>query len=100
MFLGILLTSRYASEDFLRSLPPILIIGLSMLFFSIVTMMVTFCAALMIIVDGKMQMIIPIVLVACILVTLFMLLQFPLLVEIFVSTYGPGIFNKKMKRWY
>jgi hypothetical protein len=29
-----------------------------------------------------------------------MLLQFPLLVEIFVSTYGPGIFNRNMKRWY
>jgi hypothetical protein len=29
-----------------------------------------------------------------------MWLQFPLLVEIFVSTYGPGIFNRKMKRWY
>jgi hypothetical protein len=28
------------------------------------------------------------------------LLQFPLLVEIFMSTYGPGIFNRKMKRWY
>uniref|UniRef100_A0A6N2LRU9 PGG domain-containing protein n=1 Tax=Salix viminalis TaxID=40686 RepID=A0A6N2LRU9_SALVM len=97
MFLGIL-TSRYAEEDFLRSLPTKLIIGLSTLFFSIATMMVTFCAALMIIVDGKMQMIIPIVLVACIPVTFFMMLQFPLLVEIFVSTYGPRIFNKKMKR--
>ncbi|KAJ6428791.1 hypothetical protein OIU84_020453 [Salix udensis] len=99
MFLGIL-TSRYAEEDFLISLPTKLIIGLSTLFFSIATMMVTFCAALMIIVDGKMQIIIPIVLVACIPVTFFMLLQFPLLVEIFVSTYGPGIFNKRMKRWY
>ncbi|KAI5578297.1 hypothetical protein BDE02_08G019400 [Populus trichocarpa] len=99
MFLGIL-TSRYAEEDFHKSLPTKLIIGLSTLFFSIATMMVTFCAALMIIVDGKLQIIIPIVLVACIPVTFFMMLQFPLLVEIFVSTYGPGIFNKKLKRWY
>ncbi|KAL3581283.1 hypothetical protein D5086_015615, partial [Populus alba] len=43
MFLGIL-TSRYAEEDFLKSLPTKLIIGLSMLFFSIAAMMVTFCA--------------------------------------------------------
>jgi len=98
MFLGIL-TSRYAEEDFLKSLPTKLIIGLSMLFFSIAAMMVTFCAALIIMLDGRLQVIIPIVLLASIPVTLFMLLQFPLLVEIFVSTYGPGIFNRKMKPW-
>ncbi|KAG6763594.1 hypothetical protein POTOM_031020 [Populus tomentosa] len=98
MFLGIL-TSRYAEEDFLKSLPTKLIIGLSMLFFSIAAMMVTFCAALIIMLDGRLQVIIPIVLLASIPVTLFMWLQFPLLVEIFVSTYGPGIFNRKMKRW-
>ncbi|XP_052311088.1 uncharacterized protein LOC7494881 isoform X9 [Populus trichocarpa] len=98
MFLGIL-TSRYAEEDFLKSLPTKLIIGLSMLFFSIAAMMVTFCAALIIMLDGRLQVIIPIVLLATIPVTLFMLLQFPLLVEIGVSTYGPGIFNRKMKRW-
>ncbi|KAG6763597.1 hypothetical protein POTOM_031023 [Populus tomentosa] len=99
MFLGIL-TSRYAEEDFLKSLPTKLIIGLSMLFFSIAGMMVTFCAALIIMLDGRLQLIIPIVLLASIPVTLFMLLQFPLLVEIFVSTYGRGIFNRKMKPWY
>uniref|UniRef100_A0A3N7GQV1 Uncharacterized protein n=1 Tax=Populus trichocarpa TaxID=3694 RepID=A0A3N7GQV1_POPTR len=99
MFLGILM-SRYAEEDFLKSLPTKLIIGLSMLFFSIAAMMVTFCAALIIMLDGRLQVIIPIVLLATIPVTFFMWLQFPLLVEIFVSTYGPGIFNRKMKRWY
>jgi O-antigen ligase len=99
MFLGIL-TSRYAEKDFLKSLPKKLIIGLSMLFFSIATMMVTFCAALIIMLNGRLQIIIPIVLLATIPVTFFMLLQFPLLVEIFVSTYGPGIFNRNMKRWY
>jgi hypothetical protein len=71
-----------------------------MLFFSIAAMMVTFCAALIIMLDGRLQVIIPIVLLATIPVTFFMWLQFPLLVEIFVSTYGPGIFNRKMKRWY
>ncbi|KAL6327786.1 hypothetical protein AAG906_025614 [Vitis piasezkii] len=44
--------------------------------------------------------IIPIILLACVPVTLFVLLQFPLLVEIFISTYGPGIFNRKIERWY
>ncbi|KAB5544026.1 hypothetical protein DKX38_012138 [Salix brachista] len=99
MFLGIL-TSRYTEEDFLKSLPTKLIFGLSTLFLSIATMMVTFCAALIIILNGRLEIVIPLVLLASIPVTFFMLLQFPLLVEIFMSTYGPGIFNKKMKRWY
>ncbi|KAJ6428789.1 hypothetical protein OIU84_020452 [Salix udensis] len=99
MFLGIL-TSRYAEEDFLESLPKKLIFGLSTLFLSIAAMMVTFCAALIIMLNGRLEVVIPVVLLASIPVTFFMLLQFPLLVEIFMSTYGPGIFNKKMKRWY
>ncbi|KAJ6428796.1 hypothetical protein OIU84_020454 [Salix udensis] len=99
MFLGIL-TSRYAENDFLKSLPTKLIFGLSMLFLSIATMMVTFCASLIIMLNGRMEIVISIVLLASIPITFFMLLQFPLLVEIFMSTYGPGIFNKKMKRWY
>ncbi|KAL4357704.1 hypothetical protein AHAS_Ahas09G0213300 [Arachis hypogaea] len=45
MFLG-LLTSRYVEDDFLRSLPTKLIIGLSTMFFSLATMMAVFCAAL------------------------------------------------------
>ncbi|XP_065867999.1 uncharacterized protein [Euphorbia lathyris] len=99
MFLGVL-TSRYAEEDFLKSLPRKLIIGLSTLFISIAAMMVAFCAALIIMLRGELQLVIPIVLVASIPVTLFILLQFPLLVEIFVSTYMSHIFNRKMKFWY
>lgn len=99
MILGIL-TSRYAEQDFLRSLPTKLIIGLSTLFISIATMMVAFCAALIILLDGKLQIVMPIVFLSGIPVTLFMLLQFPLLVEIFFSTYGPGIFDQKTKCWY
>ncbi|KAJ0007450.1 hypothetical protein Pint_29131 [Pistacia integerrima] len=45
MFLAIL-TSRYAEEDFLESLPKKLIIGLVTLFFSIASMMVAFGATL------------------------------------------------------
>jgi len=99
MILGIL-TSRYAEQDFLRSLPTKLIIGLSTLFISIASMMVAFCAALIILLDGKLQIVMPIVFLSGIPVTLFMLLQFPLLVEIFFSTYGPGIFDRKTKCWY
>ncbi|KAJ8756306.1 hypothetical protein K2173_025118 [Erythroxylum novogranatense] len=99
MFLGIL-TSRYSQEDFLVSLPTKLIIGLSTLFFSIASMMVSFCATLVIVLDEQWHIVIPIVLLASIPVTLFIWLQFPLLVEIFKYTYGPGIFDKKMKQWY
>ncbi|XP_057989232.1 uncharacterized protein LOC110633875 isoform X2 [Hevea brasiliensis] len=99
MFLGIL-TSRYAEDDFLKSLPTKLIIGLSTLFISIATMMVAFCATLIIMFQGELKLVIPITLLASIPVTLFILLQFPLLVEIFVSTYGPGIFDKSMNYWY
>ncbi|KAG5239567.1 protein ACCELERATED CELL DEATH [Salix suchowensis] len=65
MFLGIL-TSRYAEEDFLKSLPKKLIFGLSTLFLSIAAMMVTFCAALIIMLNGRLEVVIPVVLLASI----------------------------------
>ncbi|ESR44792.1 hypothetical protein CICLE_v10003296mg [Citrus x clementina] len=78
MFLGIL-TSRYAEEDFLVSLPRKLIIGLVTLFFSIASMMVAFGAAVHISLSHKWNLvIIPIALVGFVPVTLFALLQFPL----------------------
>ncbi|KAJ7974927.1 Ankyrin repeat-containing protein [Quillaja saponaria] len=99
MFLGIL-TSRYAEEDFLESLPKKLIIGLSALFLSIATMMMTFCAAMYFTLHGRSWIFIPVILLASIPVTLFILLQFPLLVRIFISTYGPVIFDRGVKRWF
>lgn len=99
MFLGIL-TSRYREEDFLKSLPTKLIIGLSSLFFSIATMMITFGVTLVIFLHKRIHWVsFPIILLASLPVTLFALLQFPILVEIFLSTYGPGIFDKPKKWW-
>ncbi|XP_059435100.1 ankyrin repeat-containing protein ITN1-like [Corylus avellana] len=98
MFLGIL-TSRYAEDDFLESLPRKMIIGLSTLFFSIATMMIAFCATLYIMLQRQSWIIIPLICLASVPITLFILVQFPLLVELFISTYGPGIFDKKMKQW-
>jgi hypothetical protein len=98
MFLGIL-TSRYAEDDFLESLPRKMIIGLSTLFFSIATMMIAFSAALIIMLHGQSWIIIPVICLASVPIALFVLMQFPLLVELFISTYGPGIFDKKMGRW-
>ena len=71
MFLGIL-TSRYAEEDFLVSLPRKLIIGLVALFFSIASMMVSFGATVHISLSHKWNLvIIPIALVGFVPVTLF-----------------------------
>lgn len=99
MFFGIL-TSRYREEDFLKSLPTKLIVGLSCLFFSIATMMITFGITLVMMLRERFHWVsFPIILLASLPVTLFALLQFPLLVEIFFSTYGPGIFDKPKKWW-
>ena len=87
MFLGIL-TSVYAENKFLTRLPTKLIIGLSALFISIAAMMIAFCAALAVLLkeSSTKVVMIPIILLACVPVILFALLQFPLLVNIFIST--------------
>lgn len=93
MFLSIL-TSRYAEEDFLESLPKRLIIGLTTLFFSIASMLLAFSASFFIVVGHQLAwIIIPIALTACVPVTLFAFLQFPLLADVMHSTYGSGIFS-------
>ncbi|XVE99229.1 hypothetical protein REPUB_Repub03eG0179500 [Reevesia pubescens] len=94
-----ILTSRYSKDDFLTSLPRRLIMGLSALFISIATMMVSFCSASIIMLKGQLEITIPIGLLAAIPVCLFVRFQFPLLLKIFISTYGPGIFDRKMKKW-
>ncbi|KAI5343867.1 hypothetical protein L3X38_011743 [Prunus dulcis] len=96
MFLGIL-TSRYAEDDFLKSLPTKMIIGLSTLFISIATMMVAFSSALFIMIHEQSWIVIPMIFLASVPVTLFIWMQFPLLVEMYISTYGRGIFDKKVK---
>ena len=98
MFLGIL-TSRYAKQDFLESLPRKMIIGLSTLIFSIATMMITFCACLFIILHGKSWTVIPVICLAGVPVALFTLTQFRLLIDMFNSTYGSGIFDRNMDSW-
>ncbi|GLT90050.1 hypothetical protein SLE2022_080020 [Rubroshorea leprosula] len=98
MFLGIL-TSSYANEDFFKSLPIKLTIGLSSLIISIATMTTAFCAALFIMLQGRLGVLIPITLLAGIPVTFFAFLQFPLLVEILRLTLSPNIFGKREASW-
>lgn len=96
IFLGIL-TSRYAEYDFLKSLPTKMVTGLSTLFFSIATMMIAFVSALIIMLHGKTWIIILIVFLACIPIASFAWMQFPLLIDILISTFGRGVFHNKVK---
>ncbi|KAL3528029.1 hypothetical protein ACH5RR_012685 [Cinchona calisaya] len=98
MFLGIL-TARYAEEDFLKSLPTKLIFGLTCLFFSIVTMMLSFGAAIYLMLNKQLAWVFyPIVVLSTVPVAFFSLLQFPLLVEMMNCTYGSGIFNNPKRK--
>ncbi|RYR37691.1 hypothetical protein Ahy_A09g042563 isoform B [Arachis hypogaea] len=63
MFLG-LLTSRYAEDDFLKSLPTKLMIGLSTMFISLATMMAAFCASLFLMLQNRSWIVIPVTLLA------------------------------------
>ncbi|KAI3891673.1 hypothetical protein MKW92_030131 [Papaver armeniacum] len=95
MFLAIL-TSRYSEEDFLRALPQKFILGLSTLFFSIATMMISFGSAVDIMVCQRLAwIIVPIAMLGCIPVTLFVWLLFPLFVDMIHSTYWPIKFHQR-----
>ncbi|KAL6219631.1 hypothetical protein ACLB2K_007390 [Fragaria x ananassa] len=98
IFLGIL-TSRYAEDDFLKSLPTKLVMGLSTLFFSIASMMVAFVSAIIIMLEETRWIIILVVLLAAIPISSFAWMQFPLLVEISISTFGRGVFHNKLELW-
>ncbi|KAJ9559404.1 hypothetical protein OSB04_014018 [Centaurea solstitialis] len=95
MFLSIL-TSRYTHEDFRTSLPNKLMIGLTTLFLSIITMMVVFTISFFVLYRTKL-ITIPIIIgvVAVVPVVLYMKLQFPLLVDVYRSTYGSRL-NKAL----
>ncbi|XP_021766937.1 ankyrin repeat-containing protein ITN1-like isoform X1 [Chenopodium quinoa] len=87
MFLSIL-TSRYAEHDFVKSLPLKLMLGLTGMFISIVTMMAAFTATFFITFrQGLYWIPIPIALFAAVPVALFAFQQYPLLLDIYQSTY-------------
>ncbi|KAK3438715.1 hypothetical protein EUGRSUZ_C03502 [Eucalyptus grandis] len=98
MFLAIL-TSRYAIEDFVHSLPRKMILGLTFLFLSLAFMMVAFGSALTMVLNQRLEWIyIPITLFAAIPIILFALLQLPLYVEMFESTGWPPLY-RPIKIW-
>ncbi|XAR54439.1 hypothetical protein NMG60_11029562 [Bertholletia excelsa] len=98
MFLAIL-TSRYAEMDFLYALPKKLIIGLVTLFLSITFMIIAFCCTLYLVFGrGENWVLIGVAILASLPITSFVFQQFPLLVDLISSTYGPGIFGKRSDR--
>ncbi|KAK2373760.1 hypothetical protein P8452_46691 [Trifolium repens] len=85
LFIGIL-TARYAEKDFLKSLPLKLLFGLIALFFSVVSMMVAFCASLAMLLKGHQGVIITAMSFASIPVIVLVPSQLRLFIEIFKST--------------
>lgn len=86
MFLSIL-TSRYSDDDFLKTLPFWLVVGVAALFFSIVAMMVAFCTCLLFFEHGWAAVTLLLVLFSSV-PTIFVILKFPLLMTILRCTYN------------
>ncbi|XP_010520659.1 PREDICTED: uncharacterized protein LOC104799718 [Tarenaya hassleriana] len=88
----VILTSRFSSDDFHKSLPRKLILGLLTLFISIATMLAAFSAALLTIVSKAPSIVVPVMPLVGVPALLFMLMQYPLLKEMVSSTFGKGLF--------
>ncbi|KAJ0018030.1 hypothetical protein Pint_12189 [Pistacia integerrima] len=97
MFLSIL-TSRYTEDDFLESLPFKLMVGLSTLFVSIITMMVAFSTTLLLAYHDSLNCVTMLTtIVASVPATLYIMLHYPLLGDIFCSTYHSRFLFKPSK---
>ncbi|KAJ1441377.1 PGG domain [Sesbania bispinosa] len=82
MFLAIL-TSRKQAEDFRRSLPLKLLFGLSSLFVSIASMLVSFCAAhFFVLKDQYKNVLFPVYVATCLPITFYAVVQFPLYADL------------------
>ncbi|KAL5577560.1 hypothetical protein UlMin_019259, partial [Ulmus minor] len=100
MFLSIL-TSRYAEQDFRRSLPCKLMIGLGSLFFSIMTMMIAFSFTFVIACHyGFTWVPFLISIFAIVPIVLFAILQFPLLFDTYYSTSFSRILSEPIRKLY
>lgn len=86
VFLSIL-TSRHQEKDFHLSLPNKLILGLTSLFLSITSMLVSFCAGHFLVLKDDLQVVaFPAYVVACLPVTLFAAAQFSLYFDLIKAT--------------
>ncbi|KAK8630687.1 hypothetical protein V6N13_079468 [Hibiscus sabdariffa] len=95
MFLSIL-TSRYQEMDFRIDLPRKLLLGLTSLFVSIASVLVSFCAGHFFILKDKLKYAaFPVYAATCLPVTLFAIAQFPLYLDL-----AWALFKKVPKRSY
>ncbi|KAJ0756600.1 hypothetical protein HanOQP8_Chr04g0136951 [Helianthus annuus] len=95
MFLSIL-TARFSEQDFLRKLPTKLMIGLTTLFISTTAMLIAFGATLyLMFCQNNPQILIPVAALTCLPIACFVTLQYPLIQDLWTSTYGHSIFGKK-----
>ncbi|KAK4266801.1 hypothetical protein QN277_023675 [Acacia crassicarpa] len=86
MFLSIL-TSRFQEQDFNKNLPRKLLVGLTSLFMSIASMLVSFCAGHFFVLKDELHYLaLPIYVATCLPVTLFVLGQFPLYFDLLWAT--------------
>ncbi|KAI9110006.1 hypothetical protein K1719_019047 [Acacia pycnantha] len=87
MFLSIL-TSRFQEQDFNKSLPTKLLVGMTSLLMSIASMLVSFCAGHFFVLKDELHYLaLPIYVAACLPVTLFVLAQFPLYFDHLWATF-------------
>lgn len=86
LFLAIL-TSRYQEKDFRSDLPRKLLLGLTSLFVSIASMLVSFCAGHFFVLRDKLKnKALPVYAVTCLPITFYAIAQFPLYFDL-VKTY-------------
>ncbi|XXG52120.1 hypothetical protein AAC387_Pa03g0517 [Persea americana] len=89
MFLSIL-TSRYQVWDFYYSLPSKLLLGLSSLFVSIASILVSFCSGHFLSIKDKLKFaVFPIYAFTCLPLILFAMAQFPLYLDLIRSIMSP-----------
>ncbi|KAM1169302.1 hypothetical protein ACFX19_031642 [Malus domestica] len=87
MFLAIL-TSRYQEKDFGKDLPRKLLVGLTSLFVSISSMLVSFCTGHFFVLKDKLKYAAyPVYAIACLPVTFFAIVQFPLYFDLIWATF-------------
>ncbi|CAB4291644.1 unnamed protein product [Prunus armeniaca] len=87
MFLSIL-TSRYEEKDFGKGLPRKLLVGLTSLFVSIASMLVSFCAGHFFVLKDKLKYaVFPVYALTCLPVTFFAMVQFPLYIDLIWATF-------------
>ncbi|CAH1442221.1 unnamed protein product [Lactuca virosa] len=100
VFLSIL-TSRYAQQDFLKSLPKKLLIGLGTLFLSIMTIMVAFSISFFLLYEEKLITVaIPISVFAFIPIISYATLHYHLLMDSFHSTISSRHLFKPQRRLF